>query len=198
MEELFVKEKYQIQKNEFIYDYLVRIFNTSYTFPKTYYDKKYTKVQCYDGVERSIDEIYWVIKTQLPDTTFKDFCKSLFKVLTYNTITKLNDHRTIMFCPDIEKWVLHCWNLSISNILKYYFINIVYNYCNSIKYCEEYGNSNYNLIEILINMEICLDVIKKELKKANIEINLDSYESKESKEIEKENRPSFNGVFSSK
>lgn len=198
MEELFIKEKYHIKKNELIYDYLIRIFNTSYTFPPTYYDEECNEVQCDDGVERSIDEIYWVVKTQLPDTTFKDFCKNLFRVLTYNTNTKLKNHRTIIFCPDIEKWVLHCWGLTFSHIPGYYFMNIVYNYASSVKKSGTYGNSDYNLIEILMNMEIPLYIIKKELKKANIEINLNSYESKESKKVEEEGRTSFDGVFSSK
>lgn len=68
--------------------------------PATFY-KKNNQIQCVHGKNRSIEDLFNLVRTEYPSISFKRFIKIL-----YENMQSLKNY-VILFCPDIQKVVLY-------------------------------------------------------------------------------------------
>lgn len=158
---IYVEEKFRIEDGEDMGDYIVRLYDTPYGFPKTFYNKTCTRKQCSSGKQRSIKDVFNVILTQRSEFKFKYFCKELRDII-YQSKTK--DHIAIIFCPDVKRWVIHYWAITHQNYDKFMFGKLVFNYSKLVKtnYWKKYSGA-YSLLDVLKHMEFTEEQINKEL-----------------------------------
>ena len=94
--------------------FLEELFHKEYGFPTTYCDKKCTKIQCYRGKNRSIDDVMCLIKTYYPSKTYKHIFEQFRIYLEKVNIDKDGEYsNALILCDDIEKWVFgYRWSYS--------------------------------------------------------------------------------------
>jgi hypothetical protein len=119
-----------------------KIDNYNVGFSKTFLDKELTSFHCKDSSNRSVEDIYSVIKAYYPKCSEKNFMKQLSKFLDKNKRLKL------LFCPDIEKWVI-MYSYNVNDCLG---VRYLYNYSNSSLKTNKKGKGKYCYNDIMILM----------------------------------------------
>lgn len=120
-----------------------RIGGYNVGFSKTYSDKELTQFQCKDSANRSVEDIYSVVKAYYPKCSEKHFMKQLSKVLDKNKRLKL------LFCPDIDKWVI----IYGYNVIDCLGVRYLYNYSRSALKTNNRGKGKYCYNDLMILMD---------------------------------------------
>jgi len=143
MQKLYVK--IERKKGERVITFLKKCYNIgNYVvgFAGTYCDKELTNFHCKNQANRSVEDIYSVVKTYYPNYSEKKFIKQLDKLLNKNKRLKF------LFCPDIQKWVImHGYESIDSDGIKH-----LNNYSNSKNKRKIRGNGKYcynDIIELM-------------------------------------------------
>ena len=130
-------------KGERITTFLKRCYNikpNSYNivFTETYFNESCQTRQCKKG-NRSFEDLYAVIKTYYPHCTKKHFAKQLEKLFKESRLR-------LLFCPDIQKWVLMNISLFSTEDGQYKYL---YDYNSSRLKLDKKGKGEYTYFDIL-------------------------------------------------
>ena len=109
-------------------------------FDDTYRDPELTKIDCEGYTRRSIDDIFLIYRTYRPGIHKSTILKSIERVILKPK------HGHLIFCDDIEKWVLYdCFRYDDDNNQYLY----TQNYCGSNDEYENVGKGKISLRSIL-------------------------------------------------
>jgi hypothetical protein len=78
---------------EYIFEYLEKCSPATYT--------ESGLLQCNKGKNRSVEDLYYIVKTTYPSIYFKKYINYLYKVL------KENKFAMILYCDDIDKVTIY-------------------------------------------------------------------------------------------
>ncbi len=149
---IYIEDK--IKKGERISTYILRLYATKWSFPATYSNEDCTEEECPKGKSRSVEALYYIMKTQRPKLKKKHFLKQLRYVTNKKGFF-------ILGCHNIKKSVVYDWRGNPSSE-QLHFKKRVYDYCNHYsKKMHKLHKGKFSIQKILKGMDYSKEEIKK-------------------------------------